>query len=75
MKLIIKFNLVFVGVFILGMLVTGGVSYKLLQDGAKDEVLQNARVMMESALAQRKYTNTEVKPLLATQMRYTFMPQ
>ena len=75
MKLMIKFNLVFVVVFILGLAISGGISYKLLLDGARDEILQNARVMMESANAQWKYTAKEVQPLLETQMRYTFMPQ
>lgn len=75
MKLIVKFNLVFLGVFLAGLLVTGVISYKLLENGAREEVLQNARVMMASTLAQREYTEKEVKPLLETQMRYRFMPQ
>jgi protein-histidine pros-kinase len=75
MKLMIKFNLVFICVFLLGLLVAGKVSYQLLHDNARAEILQNARIMMESALAQRAYTNTQVKPLLETQMRYVFLPQ
>ena len=75
MKLIVKFNLVFLGIFLLGLLVTGIISYRLLENGAHEEVLQNARVMMASTLAQREYTEKEVKPLLETQMRYKFMPQ
>jgi protein-histidine pros-kinase len=31
--------------------------------------------MMESMLAQRSYTNTQIKPLLENQMKYTFLPQ
>ena len=42
---------------------------------ARDEVLQNARIMMESALASRAYTSNQVRPLLETQMRYQFLPQ
>jgi HAMP domain-containing protein len=75
MKLIVKFNLVFVGVFLLGMLVAGGVSYRLLQQNAREEILQNARIMMEDALAQRQYTVQQIKPLLETQLRYKFLPQ
>ncbi len=75
MRLMVKFNLVFVGVFLLGLLVAGTVSYRLLQQNARDEILQNARIMMESMLAQRTYTNTQIKPLLESQMRYTFLPQ
>jgi protein-histidine pros-kinase len=31
--------------------------------------------MMESALSSRNYTNTQVKPLLETQLKYSFLPQ
>jgi protein-histidine pros-kinase len=31
--------------------------------------------MMESALSSRTYTNTQIKPLLDTQLKYTFLPQ
>ena len=75
MKLMVKFNLVFVGVFLIGLLVAARISYGLLQANARDEILQNARIMMQAMLAQRTYTNTQIKPLLDTQMRYTFLPQ
>jgi protein-histidine pros-kinase len=75
MKLIIKFNLVFIAIFLLGLAVAGRISYALLQKNAEDEILQNARIMMQSALATRNYTTTQIKPLLETQMKYTFLPQ
>ena len=75
MKLIIKFNLVFIAIFLLGLAVAGRISYTLLQKNAEDEILQNARIMMQSALATRNYTTTQIKPLLETQMKYTFLPQ
>jgi HAMP domain-containing protein len=75
MKLMVKFNLVFVGVFAIGFLVAAYVSHDLLQRNARDEILQNARIMMEAMLAQRSYTSTQIKPLLESQMRYTFLPQ
>ncbi len=75
MKLIIKFNLVFIVIFLLGLLVAGKVSHTLLQNNARDEIIQNARVMMEAALAQRTYTITQIKPLLDNQMIYSFLPQ
>lgn len=75
MKLMVKFNLVFVGVFVLGLLVAAKISDDLLQRNARDEILQHARIMMESALAQRAYTSSQIKPLLDTQMKYTFLPQ
>jgi len=75
MKLIWKFNLVLFGIFALGFLVSGYVSYHALQANAREEILQNARLMMEAALSSRNYTTTQVKPLLETQMKYTFLPQ
>jgi protein-histidine pros-kinase len=75
MKLIVKFNLVFLLIFALGLAIAGYVSRDLLLRNARDEVLQNARIMMESALASRTYTSTQIGPLLQTQMKYQFLPQ
>jgi HAMP domain-containing protein len=75
MKLIWKFNLVLLGIFVLGFAIAGYVSYRVLQANAREEIVQNARLMMEAALASRTYTNTQVKPLLETQLKYAFLPQ
>jgi protein-histidine pros-kinase len=75
MKLIVKFNLVFVLVFLLGLVAAGTISDQLLQKNAREEIVLNARLVMESALAARAYTSTQVGPLLQTQMKYTFLPQ
>jgi protein-histidine pros-kinase len=37
--------------------------------------MENARIMMEAAIAVRTYTATQIKPLLDTQMKYNFLPQ
>jgi len=75
MKLIVKFNLVFVVVFLLGLAAAATVSDQLLQKNAREEIVLNARLVMESALAARAYTSTQVGPLLQTQMKYNFLPQ
>jgi len=75
MKLLVKFNLVLFFVFAIGFLVAGYVSRGLLQHNAKLEIEENARIMMEAALAVRSYTNTQIKPLLQTQVKYSFLPQ
>ena len=75
MKLIVKFNLVFILVFLLGLGAAGTVSNELLQRNAREEIVLNARLVMESALAARTYTSTQVGPLLQTQMKYKFLPQ
>jgi protein-histidine pros-kinase len=74
-KLIWKFNLVLLAIFVLGFAIFGAVSYRLLQSSAREEALDNARVMMEMALSSRSYTNAQVRPLLETQLKYTFLPQ
>ena len=75
MRLLIKFNLIFLIVFVAGVLGAGKVSYDLLQSNAKQEVLDHARLTMEKAVAVRAYTNEQIRPLLETQMKYTFLPQ
>ncbi|MBC7992865.1 MAG: DUF3365 domain-containing protein [Rhizobacter sp.] len=75
MKLLVKFNLVFLVVFALGLGASSYVARKLLQEGAHEEVLDRARLLMESAMAVSTYTSTQVAPLLETQMTYTFLPQ
>jgi HAMP domain-containing protein len=60
---------------VLGFLVAGYVSRSALQANAREEILQNARLMMEAALSSRNYTTTQVKPLLETQLKYQFLPQ
>ena len=75
MKLMWKFNIVLLAVFVVGFAVTAFVSYGVLQANAREEILDNARVMMESALSSRSYTNSQIKPLLETQLKYSFLPQ
>ncbi|MFT3734565.1 MAG: DUF3365 domain-containing protein [Rhodocyclaceae bacterium] len=75
MKLIIKFNLILSLVFLAGLGVAGYISHELLQRNAREEILQNARIMMQGALAVRGYTSTQIKPLLDTQLKYEFLPQ
>src|SRR5580765_1097586 len=64
MGLRLKFNVVLVVVFIIGLGVAGFMSHELLHKNAQDEVLRNAGVMMEAALSMRGYTVGKVRPLL-----------
>ncbi len=75
MKLVVKFNLVFLLVFLIGLAAAGYASNQLLQRNARDEIVLNARLVMESALSTRAYTSSQVGPLLQTQMKYSFLPQ
>ena len=75
MKLLLKFNLVFLLIFAIGLAATGRISWTLLERNARDEIAENARLLMDTALAARGYTSTQVGPLLETQMKYSFLPQ
>ncbi|NML13625.1 Tll0287-like domain-containing protein [Azohydromonas caseinilytica] len=75
MKLLLKFNLVFVLVFAVGYALTGLLSWRLLERNAREEIAGNARLLMDTALAARNYTSSQIGPLLETQMKYTFLPQ
>ena len=75
MKLLVKFNLIYVLVISLGVLVCSLIAKNLLQDNAKTEVLNNARLLMDKANAVRGYTSGQITKLLHTQMKYEFLPQ
>lgn len=75
MKLLLKFNLIFVLAMALGVGVSAWITRDLLQRHAQEEVLNSARQLMENALAVRNYTATQITKLLETQMKYEFLPQ
>jgi len=75
MKLLLKFNLIFILVMALGVAVSGFISRNLLQSQAQQEVLSIGRLLMEQATAVRGYTSSQITKLLETQMKYEFLPQ
>jgi HAMP domain-containing protein len=77
MKLLLKFNLIFLIVFGLGMIPTGLLSYNFLRAEARDQVIEQARLMMQASLSTRWYTTTQIKPLLETkrELNKVFLPQ
>jgi protein-histidine pros-kinase len=75
MKLLLKINLGLAAVFGVGFLATGFFTRQVLQQHAEQEVIGNARLMMEAAMAARGYTTSEIKPLLTPQLLKTFLPQ
>ncbi len=75
MGLRMKFNLALMLTTVAGLLVSGMMGYRFLQNNAREEVLQMARVMMDSAIAVRGYTVGEIKPLLAVQQKRQFISQ
>jgi len=75
MGLRLKFNLVLVVVFLAGFAASGFISRQLLQENARDEVVRNARLMMEAASSVRTYTVDQIRPHLIKQMDEIFLPQ
>lgn len=75
MKLLLKFNLVFLLVFALGLAASAVIARNLLRTNAEEAVVDRARLLMRKADAVSTYTATQIAPLLKTQMQYTFLPQ
>ena len=75
MGLRLKFNLCLLGILLMGMLVSGIFGYRMLQNNARDEVMQHATLLMETALATRTYTTNQIKPHLDPRLDVEFLPQ
>jgi HAMP domain-containing protein len=75
MRLLFKFNAIFLIVFLAGLAASAYVSRELLLRNAQQEILEHARLTMEKAVAVRTYTNEQIRPLLETQLKYSFLPQ
>lgn len=75
MKLLLKFNLVFLAVFLSGLAVSALIARNLLQRDAQEEVLDRARLLIEEASVVSTYTATQIAPLLKDQMEHQFLPQ
>ena len=75
MGLRMKFNLVLLLAFVIGLGLAAYLSDQILKRNAREEVLQNARIMMESAMGARAYTVQRIQPLLTLQMKREFRPE
>src|SRR6185312_3839440 len=70
-----KFNIVMLAAFLVGFGLAAAYSYSMIHNGARRQVLQEARLMIESAAAIRGYTDREIQPLLSEQSKVRFLPQ
>ncbi len=77
MRLLIKFNLLLIFIFGISVAITAYVAHDFLQQNARHEVLQQARLMMGAAGGMRTYTSQQLGPLLAAHEHDspTFAPQ
>jgi HAMP domain-containing protein len=77
MKLLIKFNVLLIAIAAVSLGVIAYVAHSFLIDDARSHVLEQAKLMMESASSMRRYTTDELKPLLVGNPLYKehFLPQ
>ncbi len=59
-----RFNLVFLPLLALALGAVGYTARQLFQANAREQIVQNARIMMETASSSRTYTTKQVAPLL-----------
>jgi HAMP domain-containing protein len=64
MKLLTKFNVILLVLFGAGGAIISQVIHSFLIDNAEREVLQQAELMMASAMSVRDYTSSDLRPLL-----------
>jgi protein-histidine pros-kinase len=70
MKLLAKLNLILGLVLGAGLAIAAAISHHFLQNAAREEVVRQARLMMEAMRSARDYTTKQVKPLLVTQQEH-----
>jgi len=70
-----KFNLMLLIAALVGLGVFAAAATPVMNGLARQEVLQDSRIMMEAAAGARTYTGTEIAPLLEPSLGTTFHPQ
>ncbi len=75
MRLRLKFNLVMLTALGLGLGLAAALSHEMARGEARASVLQEAAIMMSAADAISGYTDHEIAPLLAPQVKVRFLPQ
>jgi len=75
MGLSAKFNLVILAAFAIGFLVAAVVLDRVFIESAREQVLQNARIMMTAVNAIRSYTDQELVPLLPKEVDGKFVAE
>lgn len=75
MKLLLKFNLIYLCVLVVGVAVSGWISRGFLERQALQEVLNSGRLLVDQALAVRRYTSGQITELLQPHMDAAFLPQ
>ncbi|GAA6622626.1 DUF3365 domain-containing protein [Scytonema sp. NUACC26] len=69
MKIETKINILFAIVFTIGIIVSGIVSSKLLQENAQQQVTAKAQILIQVMNSVRNYTNKRINPLLESRLQ------
>lgn len=76
MRLLVKFSLIFLCVFGVGLTIAGRICSNFLQQSARSQVMQQAKLMMASATSMRTYTSKQIRPIIDERSRkQAFLPQ
>jgi protein-histidine pros-kinase len=75
MSLFAKFNLILIAVFTAALLPAAFLARGVLERNARQQVLENAGIMMQTALASRTYTSKQINPILKPMLEASFIPQ
>lgn len=75
MSLRLKINLVLLSVFIIGLLASSALLYQFARESAIEQIRAQISVLRAQALAVRRYTSEEIRPLLSDASEIQFLPQ
>jgi HAMP domain-containing protein len=70
-----KFNTILVLTMVLGLAAASVIFWRVAEDNAREQLHSQITVLRSQALAVRKYTSEEIKPLLADMSNVQFLPQ
>jgi len=70
----LKFNLVLIGAFLVGLAVAGVLAWQITSEDARRQMLNEANLIMGAGTAVRGYTSKEIRPLIGDQMTVRFLP-
>ena len=75
MGLRLKFNIILALTLVFGLIASSIIFWQVAEKNAQEQLHSQISVLRAQALAVRKYTSEEIKPLLADQSDVQFLPQ
>lgn len=75
MGLRLKFNVILALTLVLGLIASSIIFWQVAETNAREQLHSQIAVLRAQALAVRRYTSEEIKPLLAEQSGVQFLPQ